>query len=136
MPEMVAEYRALRASVVRLWTQAQRPPEVDDDADLARFHEAIDQALAESVAQYEQGVEQAKETFVAILGHDLRLPLGAISTSAAFVLETGALDEPHRALVTRIAAGATRAVGASCERDCARRSPFRSRGPVRARRAG
>ena len=109
--QMVAEYRALRASVVRLWTQAQRRPTGVDDAELARFHEAIDQALAESVAQYEQSVEQAKETFVAILGHDLRLPLGAISTSATFVLETGALEEPHRGLVARIAASATRTVG-------------------------
>ena len=109
--QMVAEYRALRASVVRLWAQARGPVVALEVEDLARFHEAIDQALAESVARFERDVEQAKETFVAILGHDMRLPLGAISTSAAFVLETGGLEEPHRGLVARIAASATRTIG-------------------------
>jgi signal transduction histidine kinase len=109
--QMVAEYRALRASVVRLWTQGQGVLGADEVEDLTRFNEAIDQALAESVTRFERGVEQAKETFLAILGHDLRLPLGAISTSAAFVLEAGALEEPHRTLVVRIAASAKRTVG-------------------------
>lgn len=109
--QMVAEYRALRASVIRLWTQAQGPMAAEEVEDLTRFNEAIDQALAESVARFEQDVEQAKETFLAILGHDLRLPLAAISTSAAFVLETGELAEPHRTLLVRIAASATRTVG-------------------------
>lgn len=108
--QMVAEYRALRASVIRLWTRAQGALGADEVEDLTRFNEAIDQALAESVDRFEQGVEQAKETFLAILGHDLRLPLGAISTSAAFVLESGALDELHRTLVARIAASAGRTI--------------------------
>ena len=109
--QMVAEYRALRASVIRLWTEAQGALAAEEVQDLTRFNEAIDQALAESVTRYDEGVEQAKETFIAILGHDLRLPLGAISTSAAFVLETGALDEPQRGLLVRIAVSATRTIG-------------------------
>lgn len=108
--QMVAEYRALRASVIRLWTQAHGALGAEEVEDLTRFNEAIDQALAESVAQFEARVEQAKETFIAILGHDLRLPLGAIATSSAFMLEAGALDEPHRTLVVRIAASAKRTV--------------------------
>jgi signal transduction histidine kinase len=55
-------------------------------------------------------VEQAKETFLAILGHDLRTPLGAIQTSATFMLDTGELEEPHRTLTARMAASAKRAV--------------------------
>jgi signal transduction histidine kinase len=108
--QMVAEYRALRASVIRLWTAAEgalTPAHVED---LTRFNEAVDQALAESVARYDAGVEQAKETFLAILGHDLRTPLGAIYSSAAFMLETGELEEPHRTLTARIAGSAKRAV--------------------------
>jgi phosphoserine phosphatase RsbU/P len=46
--------------------------------------------------------------FLAILGHDLRTPLGAIYTSAKFMLEAGELEEPHRSLVSRIASSATR----------------------------
>jgi len=106
--QMVAEYRALRASVIRLWTKEAGQLGRTDVEDLTRFNEAIDQALAESVTRYDDGVEQAKETFLAILGHDLRTPLGAIHSSAAFMLETGELEEPHRTLTERIAASARR----------------------------
>jgi K+-sensing histidine kinase KdpD len=108
--QMVAEYRALRASVIRLWTKEKGelvPADVDD---LTRFNEAIDQSLAESVAKYNQELEQSKEMFLAILGHDLRNPLGAISTAASFMLELDELEEPHRTLVGRISGSSTRAI--------------------------
>ena len=108
--QMVAEYRALRASVIQLWTKAQGQLTSADVEDLTRFNEAIDQALAESIARFNQDVEQAKETFLAILGHDLRTPLGAIRSSATFMLETGELAEPNRTLTARIAGSAQRAV--------------------------
>jgi signal transduction histidine kinase len=108
--QMVAEYRALRASVIRLWTRSEGSLDASDIEDLTRFNEAIDQALAESVARFNQDVEQAKETFLAILGHDLRTPLGAIQTSATFMLETGELEEPHRTLTARIGGSAKRSV--------------------------
>jgi signal transduction histidine kinase len=108
--QMVAEYRALRASVIRLWTRAEGALEAADIEDLTRFNEAIDQALAESVARFSQDVEQAKETFLAILGHDLRTPLGAIRTSATFLLDTGERGEIERTLLTRIAGSASRSV--------------------------
>lgn len=108
--QMVAEYRALRASVIRLWTREQGALGPEDIEDLTRFNEAIDQALAESVTQFTEDVDKAKETFLAILGHDLRTPLGAISTSATFMLETGELEEPHRTLAARIATSARRTV--------------------------
>ena len=109
--QMVAEYRALRASVIRLWTRGRGELGPDEIEDLTRFNEAIDQSLTESVARFTDDVESAKETFLAILGHDLRTPLGAIGTSAEFMLETGELGEPHRTLATRIASSARRTVG-------------------------
>lgn len=108
--QLVAEYRALRASVIRLWTEFEGALDASDIEDLTRFNEAIDQALAESVRRFNQDVEQAKETFLAVLGHDLRTPLGAIHTSAEFLLGTADLDEAERALVARIAGSATRSV--------------------------
>jgi signal transduction histidine kinase len=108
--QMVAEYRALRASVIRLWTRAVGKLSATEVEDLTRFNEAVDQALAESVSRFDQSVEQAKETFLAILGHDLRTPLGAIHTSATFMLDTGELEEPHRTLTARIAGSAKRTV--------------------------
>lgn len=101
--QMVAEFRALRASVMRLWSDSQEQTGRDDLTDMTRFNEAIDQAIAESIIQYTQQVEQTKERFLAILGHDLRTPVGAIVTSTRFMLdnaeEAGDLGEPYRTLV-------------------------------------
>jgi len=51
LPRLAAELRALRVSVLRLWLQRCSP---DETAcyQLARFNEAIDQGLAESIARY------------------------------------------------------------------------------------
>ena len=53
--------------------------EVDD---MIRFNEAIDQALAESIASYSRAVEASRNVFLGILGHDLRTPLAAILLGA------------------------------------------------------
>ena len=108
--QMVAEYRALRASVLRLWTREQGELKTADIEDLTRFNGAIDQSLAESVAEFTENVENAKEMFLAMLGHDLRTPLGAIYTSARFMLDTEELEESHRTLTSQIADSATRTV--------------------------
>jgi len=100
--QMVAEFRALRASVLRLWGK-QGGSRVDADLnDMIRFNEAIDQAIAESLARFTQDIDHTKERFLAILGHDLRTPLGAIVTSAQFILESAELADPYRELVDRI----------------------------------
>jgi signal transduction histidine kinase len=108
--EMVAEYRALRASVLSLWARHTGDLTGEHIEDLIRFNEAIDQSLAESVTEFNENVEEAKEMFLAILGHDLRTPLGAIVTSAQFMVETGELREPHLSLATRIVRSATRSL--------------------------
>lgn len=110
MEQMVSEYRALRASVIRLWTQAKGELVPGDVEDLTRFNEAVDQSLAESVTRYTEELDHSKEMFLAILGHDLRTPLGVVFTSARFMLETEELAEPHLTLTTRISSSATRMV--------------------------
>lgn len=86
LDQMVSEYRALRASVVRLWA----PSSADPDAlvDLTRFNEAIDQALTESIEIYAKNLDRSRELFMGVLGHDLRSPIGAIMMSAQFLLQT------------------------------------------------
>ncbi|CAM2158251.1 histidine kinase (plasmid) [Pararobbsia alpina] len=79
--QLCAEYRALRATVLRLYldaTDAQRP-ELDD---LIRFNEAIDQALAESVSFFSRQTEQARNLLLGMLGHDMRSPLQTIQMTA------------------------------------------------------
>jgi signal transduction histidine kinase len=107
--QMVAEFRALRASVIKLWIKDQggtlTPGNIED---LTRFNEAIDQSLAESVSRYTQDLDRSKEMFLAMLGHDLRSPLGAIMMSAEFMLETKELPEPHLTLAGRIESSSKR----------------------------
>ena len=47
-----AEYRALRASVIRLWRDSGPNPDLHDLDDLTRFNESIDQSLTEAVRKY------------------------------------------------------------------------------------
>lgn len=100
--EMVAEYRALRASVIRLWVAECGSLDTDDLKDLMRFNEAIDQAIAESITRYTEDLDYSKEMFLAILGHDLRSPLGAVIMASQFMVDTGTLVEPSLTLATRI----------------------------------
>lgn len=108
LEQMVSEFRALRASVVRLWTRGQRDAGADELEELTRFNEAIDQAIAESITRFTQSISQSKDRFLAILGHDLQTPLGAIITSTTFMLDTRELAEPYLTLVTRNASSARR----------------------------
>jgi signal transduction histidine kinase len=57
--QMISEYRALRASVLRLWVDESKGLHSHETEDLMRFNEAIDQALAESTSSYARVVEQA-----------------------------------------------------------------------------
>jgi signal transduction histidine kinase len=106
--EMISEYRALRASVLRLWTRENGTLTGADIDDLMRFNEAIDQSLAESITHYAEIVDRSKDMFVAVLGHDLRTPLGAVIMASRFMLDTGELQEPHLTLTARISRSAIR----------------------------
>src|SRR5918992_1405438 len=57
--QLAAEYRALRASVLRLWMDAYEPEDINLD-DMIRFNEAIDQAIVESIGFYSAQVDQAR----------------------------------------------------------------------------
>lgn len=65
--ETVSEFRALRASVVALWTKAYPIITGQQLDDLTRFHESIDQAVAESLEQYATVKEMETRLFGAIL---------------------------------------------------------------------
>lgn len=65
--ETVSEFRALRASVVSHWTKAYPRISGQQREDLTRFHEAIDQAVAESLEQYANVKEMETRLFGAIL---------------------------------------------------------------------
>lgn len=88
--QMVSEYRALRASVTRLWVKDANV--LDEQAvEMIRFNESMDQILAESVERYTQKVGRDKDLFLAVLGHDLRNPLSAIKMASTLLLRSETL---------------------------------------------
>jgi signal transduction histidine kinase len=103
--QLGAEYRALRATVLRLWMPTADAVDTMNAVDgaatvnpgpleeVVRFNEGIDQALAESLVSYAQLVAHSRDTFLAVLGHDLRNPLSALGSCVQIL---GLTDEPIR----------------------------------------
>ncbi|MGB9989830.1 sensor histidine kinase [Massilia sp. SM-13] len=92
--QLVSEYRALRSGVLSLWQASPHLDGATTMGDMTRFNEAVDQAVAESVARYQQLVARSQNMFLAILGHDLRNPLGTLVTGSHFIMQ--ATDIPGR----------------------------------------
>jgi signal transduction histidine kinase len=87
--QVLAEFGALRASVLRLYAAG------GGEADLhgvERFNEAMDEALAASVRRFSDQVALYKDQFVGVLSHDLRAPLSAITAGAALLTRTGEIE--------------------------------------------
>jgi len=95
--QLGAEYRALRASVIRLWTQTHAgelaPGALDD---VIRFNEAVDQAVAESTARYAAELSLSRDTFLAIMAHDLRSPLSAITMLSHMLERNGGTEQARK----------------------------------------
>jgi signal transduction histidine kinase len=108
LEEMVAEYRALRASVVRLWTQEMHEADREMLDELTRFNEAMDEALAASVGRFAQGIGRSRALVIAALGHDLRSPLSAIVNSAHLLSRTKDMKARDAQAVSRILTSANR----------------------------
>jgi signal transduction histidine kinase len=100
--QLIAEYRALRASVLKLWQEHQSKRNDPVLNEITRFNEAVDQALAESIASYSDEVASSRDTFLAILGHDLRSPLSAVSMSAQYLASSGRVASDGLPTLVRI----------------------------------
>ncbi len=105
LEQIVAEFRALRASVLRLWLAQGSGSDLDG---VVRFNEAIDEVLAESTTRHEQMMAAYRERFVAVLGHDLRTPLSAIVMAATGLQRCDCDPATRERMVSRIAGSARR----------------------------
>ena len=99
--EMVAEFRALRASVVRLYRAAHNTLSAEDQEDLLRFNEAVDQALEESVARFTKELDRSRDMLLAVLSHDLRTPLSTVLIATQHAVNGPSLDDENRSLMQR-----------------------------------
>lgn len=102
--QLFAEYRALRASVLRLWSECGGDVGPHALSQMTRFNEAIDQALAESVARFTEDVSRSRDTLIAVLGHDLRSPLQAVRASADTLADGAQTGAARAAALARIRA--------------------------------
>jgi signal transduction histidine kinase len=92
---LVAEYRALRASVLRRWQSSEQ---VDSGAfqEMIRFNEAIDQMVAESVWRYAGQTERIRDLFAGVVAHDMRSPVSAFLTATQILLRDKDLSPPSK----------------------------------------
>jgi signal transduction histidine kinase len=99
--QLVAEYRVLRATVLRLWAAASNHAQAQDLEDVTRFNEAVDQAVAESLQVFVAEVDRSRDLFLGVLGHDLRGPLSTIASCAALDLRERPEDSRQAAIILR-----------------------------------
>lgn len=99
---LASEYRALRASVLKLWLTENKCNSAQDADDLIRFNEGIDQALAESIVRYTENIVLAQDIFLGVLGHDLRDPLNSIAIGAQLLAQTDNPDNRSAKLGTQM----------------------------------
>lgn len=100
--QLFSEYRALRASVLHLWDQSSKEGLTTDPVDITRFNEAIDQAIAESVAHYSILLKRSQDMFLAILGHDLRNPLSTTIMTSKLLMRYENVSDKVTAAANRI----------------------------------
>src|SRR5688572_26164163 len=108
--ELVSEFRALRATVTRLWLERSAATPADA-LQLVRFNEAVDQLIAESVVRYAAKLEHDSALFTASIGHDLRNPLSAVVMWSGGLLRAPSLGERERSMVKSIEQSAQRITG-------------------------
>jgi signal transduction histidine kinase len=102
LAQIVAEYSALRACILRLWRASYPQAFREGAGEVSRLTEAIDEIVAQSVQVYEQREAKYRDRFLGMLGHDLRNPLNSISLGAASLAEASGLSSAHRVTVSRI----------------------------------
>ena len=107
--ELVSEYRALRASVIRLWTNDMKDgPQPEHLYQLTRFNEALDEFQTDSIVHFTKNLDHSRDLVLAMLGHDLRDPLGVIVTYATLLTRLDRFDENARLAADRLFTTATR----------------------------
>ena len=106
--QTAAEYRALRASVIRLWMESGPKLGRDEVFELVRFNEAMDEALAASILHFANEAARMRNLFLGVLSHELRTPLSTIMTSGHSLVLAAQQDKPLPLAAERVLRGSRR----------------------------
>jgi signal transduction histidine kinase len=106
--QTTAEYRSLRASVIRLWLESEPHLGRDEVFELVRFNEAMDQALAESILHFAAEAAHMRNVFLGVLSHELRTPLLTIVASAHSLILAGRVQKHLPEAAERVLRGSKR----------------------------
>jgi signal transduction histidine kinase len=107
LSELVSEFRAIRAGVLRLWAR-QHPNAADHLNDMVRFNESLDEILAASSQSYSTKINEARDVIIGILAHDLRNPIHSVMLGVRHLLQSKATDSNAIKAVARMQRAASR----------------------------
>lgn len=101
---LTREYALLRSVLLReLRAVAEAPRD-----SLIRLNEGLDEAMHEAVRRYAETRDRARDLFIAILAHDLRNPLNAVTVSAAAIQLQKSISSDVKKAANLIAASGER----------------------------
>jgi len=107
LPQLVAEFRSIRAVVLRLWsTRISSDSEIFRET--SRFHEAIDEAITASIARFDEKLGKSRDIILGVLAHDLRNPLHAALISTQYLLRAKDLGDKSTKAAVRVLRSVTR----------------------------
>ena len=101
LEQAIAEYRALRSSILFLWVRSHPSGDQVVLSEVTRFNETIDQSIAEIIRRYADKFERYNDAFLGVLTHEVRNPLNIIRL-AGQGLEATPLQESQTSSVARI----------------------------------
>ena len=91
LPDMASEFRAVRASVMRLCGDSAEYGPIPI-AQVVRFNASLDEAWTVSLGWFDARLNQSRELFMGVLGHDMRGPLNAMLIGTEVLLMDDALS--------------------------------------------
>jgi len=106
--QTTAEYRALRASVIRLWLETGPRLGREEVFELVRFNEAMDEALAGSILHFASEAARMRNLFLGVLSHELRTPLATVMTSGHSLVLGARMKRDMPGAAERVLRGARR----------------------------
>lgn len=112
--EMISEFRALRASVIKLW-RAEWTKIDNVLPDLLRFNEAIDQVLTESLLRFAEKFNKSRSQIAGALVNNIRNPLLATIESAQLLSESKRLAAEDAHLISQIVTSISSVNGFVCD---------------------